>query len=105
MSETLSRVLGLASFVSTAFSVVGIVLLCAFVGPDLAMVLRMYGGDLEPVRATLAFPWLVCVLSLLPAVALGLRKQNTLATLACVLPLVVCGVHLRALYAAAASTP
>jgi hypothetical protein len=72
----------------------------AFVGPPLAMLGRMYGGELEPRTPNLAYPWLGAVLlALLPALPAAHRRW-TLATGAVVPFLLLPFWQLWALWAA-----
>jgi hypothetical protein len=49
------------------------------VGPSLAMVLRIYGGDTEPVRPEPWYPWGVAVLLALLPFPLAWKRRWTLA--------------------------
>jgi hypothetical protein len=103
--DSLMQVLGIASYVSTALSVVAFVLLCARFGPDLAMLLAMYTGNLEPERPAAAFPWLVTALSCVPAGLLGWKGHYAWGHVACLFPALVCLGHLRELLTLTAGVP
>ena len=103
--DSLMQVLGIASYVSTVLSVVALVLLCARFGPDLAMLLAMYAGNLEPERPAAAFPWLAVAVSCVPAGFLGWKGHPGWGHVACLLPVMLCAAHLRELFALTVGAP
>jgi hypothetical protein len=105
MNESVKQLLGAGVLAHSVALVVAMLAITAAFGPDLAMLLRMYAGDFEPTRASIAFPWIPAVLGFVPAALLTWKKRYTLGSAAAMLPLLVAASHMRALFAASAGTP
>lgn len=84
-------VLGVGSLLSLALASTLAVAVTAFLGPNLAMLLAMYGGNLEPTLPTAPFPWALAVGAAAPAVGLAFTRRFGLAGLALTLEFGVCG--------------
>jgi hypothetical protein len=78
----LGALFGLSSLISAYAAGIAGAAIALTLGPPLAILLRMYGGDTEPTQPEPWYPWgLAAGLALLP-IPLALRKRWTLAGLA-----------------------
>jgi hypothetical protein len=102
----LGALFGLSSLFSAYAAGVAGAAIALKLGPALAMLLRMYGGDTEPTQPEPFYPWgLAAALAVLP-IPLALRKRWTLAGIAAAPFAVVPFVWaLMEMFAAAAGTP
>ncbi len=87
-------ILGVGSLLSLALASSLAVVITAFLGPHLARLLAMYGGNLEPTLPITPFPWALAVAAALPAAALAFTRRFGLAGLALTLEFGVCGWRL-----------
>lgn len=80
----LGALFGMSSLLSAYATGVSGAFVAWTLGPPLAMAMRMYGGDTEPVRPQPWYPWgFAVVLALLP-LPLALRRRWMLAGVAAV---------------------
>ncbi len=87
----LRTIFGVGSLLSMALASALAVLVTALLGPNLAMLLAMYGGNLEPTVPTTPFPWVLAFVAASPAAALAATRRFGLAAMALALEFVVCG--------------